>query len=113
MNNAKVERWVWGVLPVERGKVGQQITQRINMQVSQLMAFHQRGDQTAAGFGESQPFELQHRVGPGIQPQQIAGARKRDPFAVAEFILREESCYQPGNQPRSANDTISSPPTTR
>lgn len=62
------------VLPVEGGKVGQDLTQGIDMQVAQLMAFHQSRHQSATGFGEPQPFELQYRVGPGIQAQQIAGA---------------------------------------
>lgn len=75
-----------GVLPIEGDKVGQHMTQSINMQVSQLMAFHQCDDQTAAGL-EPQPFELQHRMGPRIYTSQIPGTRKVYPFTIAELIL--------------------------
>lgn len=56
------------------------------MQISQSMEFHQRSDQTATGFGQTQSLEMQHRVGPRIQTYQIAGAGKMYPLTIAEFI---------------------------
>lgn len=73
--------------PIKGGKSRYYITCRIQMKEGDVVMLHQRGNETATDLRHPQPFQSQYRVLPGIQAQQITGAREMDPLSVAVVLL--------------------------